>query len=196
MYDGDTFTIPQAPGYTFQLKIVYDDDNTPPWERADGHGKVRSVSAWFARPKKSPGERVLFSERGTHWIYDWQDACKQARRDGWNAEPFDAPNRIERAVQADFDYLRRYLENQWHYVGVCVSLLDEDGGRVTDPYEFAIWGIESEATDYIEEVAKELARECAMSRGITLDQRRKAWRDALTEARERRYWMARGVATA
>lgn len=191
LYDGDKFSIPEAPGHEFRLRVMADDTSEAPWERCDGHGPVRCGSS----SDKRPGERLLCSSHHSRWYYDWQAACKLARKDGWNTKPYDAPNQIERAVQADFDYLRRWLNNDWCYIGVCVELLDEDGDPATDKYANAVWGIESESDEYIAEVAIEMANQCAESEGITLQQRSKAWRGALHEARERRYWASRDVAT-
>ncbi len=201
MNDGDTFSIDDAPGYTFKLRVESDEDAGPPWERSersDGHGPVRSIRTPYGmhhQDLKRPGERVMGNGRGDYWLYDWQKACQLAREDGWNAEPYDAPNRIERAVQADFDFLRRWLRDDWRYVGVCVQLLDDEGEPTTERYEYALWGIESDCTEYIEEVARELAHECASAHELLISQRRVAWRAALAERRERTYWESRGVAT-
>lgn len=163
-------------GLRFRAHIEQDDSGDAPWERSDGHGPVRCVSAHHRRPDKRPGERVLHDSRGTCWLYDWQAACAMARRDGWNAEPYDAPGRIERAVKADFDFLRSWLQNDWCYVGVCVVLLNADGDPLTGRCDNALWGIESCCHDYIEKIANELADQI-------LAPRRAAWRSALTSAR-------------
>ena len=150
LYSGDTF---EKHGMQFKVHIEPDDDGEAPWERSDGHGPVRHMR----RSEKRPGERPLIKDRDGTWLYDWQAACKLARKDGWNAEPYGAPNRIERAVQADFDFLRGWLNDDWYYVGVCVSLLDKNGEDATEKYENAIWGIESNSDDCIGEVADDLA---------------------------------------
>ena len=63
---------------------MHDDDNTPPWERSDGHGPV---TAWTSRAKE-PGELVLSKDRGSYRLYDFAEACKIARRDGWQPAPY------------------------------------------------------------------------------------------------------------
>jgi hypothetical protein len=148
-------------GKRFRVHIESDDNSDPPWERSDGHGPVRSINAYHRgdHPEKRPGERVLHKSGRTFWLYDWKEACRLARKDGWNAEPYDAPNRIERAVQADFDFLRGWLNDDWHYIGVCVTLVNDEDEDITDRYANALWGIESDARDYIETVAHELAGE-------------------------------------
>jgi len=180
IYDGSTFT---HEGLEFHVRIEPDDNYDPPWERSDGHGPVRLARGTPHTCGKRAGERILHSDRHTVWLYDWQKACELARRDGWNTKPYDAPNRIERAVQADFDFLRRWLDEQWCYVGVCVSLADQ-----APDYAHSVWGIESDASDYIEETAHELADEI-------ISERRTAWRKAMREARERKRWAQRDVIT-
>jgi len=190
----DIFTIPEAPGCTFEFTVHDDNDQGAPWEQCDGHGPVREVRAYYNHPEKRPGERILHQDGRTYWLYDWQAACKLAREDKWNAEPFDAPNRIERAVQADFDYLRGWLSGQWNYVGVGVQMDDDDMSQ--GEFEFALWGIESSEREYIKQVARELAFELAQTRGVDTESRRKAWLGAIKEARERRHWAQRDVLTA
>ena len=140
-------------GKRFRVYHEHDTDSGPPWENSDGHGPVRSSHG----ADKRACERLLAKNQHTHWYYNWQDACKQARKDGWNAPPYDAPNRIERAVQADFDFLRGWLTDDWHYVGVCVAMVNDDDEDITEKYENALWGIESNAGEYLDEVAHELA---------------------------------------
>lgn len=161
-------------GVRFKVEIKPDDCSDAPWQREDGHGPVRLAHNWRTgwRSPKFPGERILHEARGTAWFYDWQAACKLARKDGWNVEPFDAPNRIERAVQADFDRLRRWLSNDWCYVGVIVTEVSGEGYN-------ALWGIESDAGDYLDEVVEELVDELLMPR-------LRAWRAALKRRRAQR----------
>jgi len=152
----EIFTIPEAPGLRFRVHIEQDDNDEAPWERNDGHGPVRQTSDGLKRP----GERVLHKDRWTSWLYDWQAACKLARKE-WGCQD------IEVAVQADFDRLRRWLRSDWYYVGVCVEVIDDNGDAVTDKYEHALWGIESDCEDYIEETAHELAEQCFAAWRIT-----------------------------
>lgn len=150
---GDTFTLH---GVEFTVSIESDDEsngpNYAPWDREDGHGPVRTVNNVYGHPNKRAGERVLHSTRSTVWLYDWQEACNKARTEGWDAEPIGQPGRVQRAVQADFDRLQAFLNDQWSYVGVCIE--GSDGSAAS------LWGIESDADDYITEVAHELASEC------------------------------------
>lgn len=154
--DGDTF---EHNGNTFKVSIRYDDDGGLPWENAEGHG---TVSDWTKRAKR-PGEWILASDRGFHRYYDFQDAMQTAKRDGWDAEPYGTGTKGEkalRAVKADFEYLRRFCNDQWHYVGVLVQIVDDFGDPIDGERE-SVWGIESDAYAYIEETARDLAEELA-----------------------------------
>lgn len=148
----DTFTFG---GREFSYTVEPDDISTFPWEDCDGHGPVR-VSH---KKDKRPGERPL-NNPGWHesyYYYDWQEAAKRARREGWNAPPYDAPNKIQRAVQADFDYCRQWVSGYWWYALLSVSLLNDDGEKVDTLY---LGGIETNNgdvdTEYLHELADEL----------------------------------------
>lgn len=152
MHAYQTKTLVHA-GREFLVSFYADDDSDAPWDRSEGHGPV---SEWTTRDKR-PGERVLCADRRSRRFYDWQAACKTARAEGWNAAPYDAPNRIARAVSADFDFLKSWCDDEWHYCGVAVQACDADGDPVGDAFEHALWGLESNAGSYLDEVARDLA---------------------------------------
>ena len=143
-------------GLEFAAYVESDPDTEAPWDAHDGHGPVRIVFGTLHDCGKRAGERVLHSYRGTIWLYDWQEAARLARRGGWNAEPYDAPRRIERAVRADFERLRGYLNDSWWWAGVCVTRAN---AAPSTHYDHALWGIESDSPDYHREVAYELAEQ-------------------------------------
>jgi hypothetical protein len=148
LFDGDTF---EHKGRTFRVEFPFDEFGRVPWEDCDGHG---IVSDWTTRDKK-PGERVLATDRSLRRYYDYAETIKIALRDGWDAEPIKTGTKrqqAERAVNADFEYLRRWCNDAWQYVGVIVK--HEDSGESE-----SIWGIESDSTDYLAETAHELADE-------------------------------------
>lgn len=165
----DTITLK---GLTFRVSIESNDDMGAPWKEHDGHGSVRTINSWTGCDAKAPGERVLHKNHPTVWLYDWQGAMATAKRDGWGLgddekaklaaklgrAPTDGDVRTE-AVQRDFDYCRRWLENDWYWCGVVVTLLDIDGEPTSE--RESLWGIESDAYDYHAETAKELAGEIA-----------------------------------
>lgn len=79
--------------------------------------------------------------------------------DQWR-EPTKGEIRAE-AVRRDYEFLRGWCQDQWHYIGVCVMYLgkaeDDPDTDVRLDYSESkdLWGIESCSDDYIEEVAHE-----------------------------------------
>ena len=157
-YDGQTIT-GEREGFTFIATIHADDDSTPPWKREDGHGPVTD---WQSRDK-GPGELVLNSDRTSKRFYDFAEACRIARRDGWGCAGGQLPGESKRtyaarAAMADYERLRHWCADDWSYVGVAVTV-EKDGVRLTGPYDHAIWGVESDCGDYLTELANEYLEE-------------------------------------
>ena len=141
-------------GRTFGWVIEPDDRNEPPWTQEDGHGPVTD---WTTRDKQ-PGERVLITDRRSKRFYDFAEACRIARRDGWGVDGGQLPNEsakayAARAVEADYTRLRRWSVGDWSYVGVVLVPLCTCCGEGKPDYSYALWGVES---DYLETVAGEL----------------------------------------
>lgn len=153
-YVGDVVET-EAHGFTLTATLEYDDFCEAPWEREDGHGPV---SGWERRDKL-PGEMILNEDRhGFKRFYDFQEAVRIAKRDGWDAPPYGdgtPGERAHRAALADFNRLRDWCNDEWCYVGVVVTAYREgiELGRAS------LWGIESDAGDYLTEVANELLDE-------------------------------------
>lgn len=140
-------------GVQFAAVIERDDTSGAPWNECDGHG---IVSDWTTRDKKA-GELILASNGRLRRFYDFAESVKIAKRDGWNAPPYDQGTRAERAtraVWADFKRLRAWCGGDWQYVGVIVRRDDscECCGKSA-----SLWGIESDSD--LESVARELAGE-------------------------------------
>lgn len=160
LHDGDTF---EHEGARFRVTFQPDDTQDTPWEREDGHGPV---SDWrkYGRARKAAGERVLCADRGAVRFYDFAEAVKIARRDRWGAPEghfrADAmPTRGQiaaAAAEADFKRLADWCADRWSYVGCIVTLLDDFGDPIEDA-SASLWGIESDAGDYFDEVVRELA---------------------------------------
>ena len=144
---------------SFRIEWVYDTDADAPWIREDGHGPV---SDWTSDPK-APGQMVLCTDRRMRRYYDFAEAVKLARRDGWDTKPYGTRKPGERAhaaVMADYNYLRQWCNQQWQYCGIVVTLLGADGEPDVDA---SLWGIEdglSSMSEYHEEVIGELIHEC------------------------------------
>lgn len=160
LYDGDIF---EHEGKTFRFRTEWDDTGDAPWEREDGHGPV---SEWTTRDKQ-PGEMVLCSDHGQKRFYDFAEAVRIARRDGWNAAPYsddETPGqRAHKAAMADFKRLSDWCNDRWSYVGVIVEWVKETEAFIEVLDSASLWGIESDARDYFTEVALDLADEILAS---------------------------------
>lgn len=123
--------------HTITVEWFYDYACEAPWEHEEGHGPV---SDWVTRDKH-PGELVLCSDRRSYRYYDYAEAIKIAKRDRWDARPYKTGTKgqqAHRAVMADFDYLKRWCDNDWFWCGYVVKI---DG---TD-YDESLWGIDSDS---------------------------------------------------
>lgn len=153
--------------YTFAVKTERDEYSCAPWEESDGHGPV---SEWTYRDKL-PGELVLNTDGRAKRFYDFAEACRIALRDGWGSR--DAVEGMTRrhvaalAARQDYKYLKAWCDGEWYYVGVIVTLLDEDGEETA--IEASLWGVEDSDDDYIRETARNLADELASGHGTQWD---------------------------
>lgn len=144
-YNEHTITVD---GYAFAVDIVPDEMSGAPWDNMTTLG---DVSKWRDAESKRPGERILGTDRHKALFYQFADAVANGRAQGLSG--------IDAAASAtnEFDYLRRWCNDDWHYVGVVVRCIEFD---VDDKrYGASLWGIESDGGAYLEEVAIELARE-------------------------------------
>lgn len=143
-------------GILFIVSFDQDDLMEAPWENEDGHGPV---SDWTGA-SKSPGEMILCSDRGQRRYYDFQEAVKIAKREGWNCAPYawrTKGQQAHEAALADFDLLRRWCAGDWTYRVVAVTPVDQDGEP--DASETLYLGGVAGDTAYLESVAMELASE-------------------------------------
>lgn len=195
------------PGYSVTWEVCPDDSGMGyPWDEHDGHGIIRVESP---RYNKAPGEIILHRDRGDTYIYDIRATLPIARRDGWGlgeSAMGDLARKLKRSptrreiaaesVRQDVEYCRGWLVGRYSWVGIVVKLCDPDGELIE---EESVWGFEFDdygtSNDYLESEARSMARGLIVSHGLDIDSRRAAWRAALREARETRYWQARGLQT-
>jgi hypothetical protein len=170
----------EVKGIVFNVSFDYDDISEYPWDCCDGRGPVRISNNPHRDGKsdKRPGEVPMNSPSRNEYqfYYDWQEAIKIAKRDGWNAQPYDAPNKAERAVKADFDYLRGFINGDWQYVTVTVENVETGESGESENV-----GMVETYKDYHLEYAKEIAESMADS--------------AIKENEEADYWRCRDVET-
>ena len=156
VYHSETSTI-EVDGFEVIATIYQDDTGDDPWDREEGHGPV---SKWTTRDK-APGERVLCQDRSSKIYYDFAEAVKIARKDGWGSdgdEGLTPGAKAARAVEADFERLRAFCAGGWGYIGVAITV-SRKGVRLTEEYAHALWGIESDCGLYCNDVAKDLTEE-------------------------------------
>lgn len=149
-------------GFTFTATIEHDSDHGAPWEESDCHGPVSDWRRknWEGYWPKAPGELLLCEDSRSALFYDFQEACRIALRDGWNTAPYDVPGetrrqRAARAARADFERLRAWCNDDWHWCGIVVTAY-RNGIELGSA---SLWGIESDSSDYLEETARELCEE-------------------------------------
>ena len=170
-FDGDSVTLPD--GFVLTFRAEYDSYHGAPWEEECGHGPV---SEWTSRAKRS-GDLVLCSDRSSCRFYDFAEAMRIAKRDGWGLAPEELAalaSRLgraptggeirEAAVRADFERLKGWCDDKWQYVGVILTLSDPDGKEVD---QLSLWGVE-DCGDYYQTVAEELAGELEQRHALDL----------------------------
>lgn len=188
-YDTDTL---EFEGLEVHVKYYYDFVMEPPWENDCGRGEVRKTINRHREgdTDKRPGERPL-NQPGRNeyqFYYDHAEATQRARADGWNTEPYDAPNQVARAVEADFQFIRAFLNNDWHYVGIVCEIHDDEGEVIA---EDACWGFET-YKNYHKTAAREMAESLAKSYRKQQD---KELSEMIKEQVEAQYWAERDVVT-
>jgi hypothetical protein len=160
--EGDSISC-EKDGFTIVARIERDDDLGPPWKECDGHGPV---SDWRPKNSKRPGEKILSEDRGSCRFYDWQEAIKIAKRDGWDAPPYGEGTpgeRAERAVQRDFDSLKAWCDDEWWRCVVTLSLSKDD--IELDEYAASLGSVEvnhpnsEDGNAYLATVANEMLDE-------------------------------------
>lgn len=128
-------------GKSYLVEYLYDYSSEAPWIKDDWHG---DVDLRKNAKNKRPGERVLLDGRNCRYsyFYDFQSACKKARKEWGCATRKEAAE----AAEKDFKYLQDWLNNKWFYIGIVVTKGEEvDGEFIKDETLFdSLWGIDSE----------------------------------------------------
>jgi hypothetical protein len=143
--DGD---IVYRDGIPLKITIERDDFFGQPWKEWDGSG---IVSEWTHRDKR-PGELILHKDGEYRLFYDFAATIKLARREGWGCSGNFPTKRAEvaAAVRRDYEYLRRWCNDDWWWCWVKVTPCHEDrDGRLIEYDDLAdsCGGVCSDDTD-------------------------------------------------
>jgi hypothetical protein len=167
--------VPLPEGWKAIVNVKPDEGMGPPWKEHDGHGPVREAGTLRdILSDKRPGEKVLMTyHRDVVGFYDFAEAVKMAKRDGWGApEGWTCTNGGRKhscgkgcvavaAAEADYRRMLGWCKGSqaggWDWCGVVVTVLDAEGAVVDHQ---SLWGIEDD-TDYWREVAAELINDIA-----------------------------------
>lgn len=134
--------------YAAAVKTARAEGWGPPTYRDDvehgANGLVRVTSQWFV------GKDLHTAQ--SQWTGDINGAYKNNRA-AMRASYPSARAYHAAAAYADYERLRKWCDDQWCYVGVVVTVTDEDDAELANE---SLWGIESDCHDYLTETAREL----------------------------------------
>ena len=159
-------TSPDAIERFYRATIIYDEAGIIPWEESDCCGVV---TKWRDIESKRSYERVLISDRGRALFYDVQATNARAKEQGWGCAKHQHATKGEEracAIEQDYQHLRGFANDAWHYVGVVLSYHQTVEGReiVLDSHSESLWGIESNSgADYLNDTARELLIQAMVS---------------------------------
>ena len=159
--------LPKSPGQLVlcedhQYKRYYDFQGACEIARRDGWGyspapiKTHQSSGnhWYARF----GDVTFDKPHGDGGVTGIGPDENSAVRDLYrqHRETMTPREYAARAARADYEYLRKWCNDEWSYVGVVVRRADACPccGETE-----SLWGVESNAGDYLREVAEELAEQ-------------------------------------
>lgn len=155
-YDGEEITeLPN--GWKIKVEFQHDGDFGPPWKDCDGMGVIKESSYGTPGEYGEYDDWILNSDHRWCRYYDWKATLPEAMRDGWDSKPYGTRRGKEKAIAAmksTYEYLRRWCNDDWWYVGLIVTLLDENEEELG---EDSCWGFESESMDYITDQVRDWA---------------------------------------
>jgi hypothetical protein len=133
-------------GTTYRVCHVPDWDADEPWVNDEGTG---IVSEWTTRDKR-PGEFVLISGRHKKRFYDFSATMKLAKADGWgilgDTTGMSKGEITLKAVMLDFERLRAWCDDRWHYLTIVVYPLTVDGDELKSKSKY-LSGLESDSDE-------------------------------------------------
>lgn len=126
-------------GLTLSVEFPFDEfTDFKPWDY-ESH-LIREIYHPYGNVPKRAGEVVLHSHRWTHWLFDMKRAVRGFRH------PTITRQQAAEAAERQADHWRRWLDDDWQYVDVVVTVKDALGA------EFAtecVGGFENNDDDYL-----------------------------------------------
>ena len=167
-------------GRKYRIEWDYDDTSGRPEAESDGHGITLELNfdpADFGEDHDPEDGELDMEEvvrhkmmrvlhHGSTWrndpwrVYDVWETMKVAKWDGWgvaNPAGLTPDEIIAKAIDNDFNYLKGWYNDDWHWCGITVMLLDEEGDPTGD--EASLWGLCSDDAERHEEVIADLVSE-------------------------------------
>jgi hypothetical protein len=125
-------------GYRFRIVRTHDEDAGFPWENSDCHGVITAAT------------RDNRANLPFNWYYDWERSYVKAA-EVWGIPMLDAPI----VVRQDYDRIKAWLDSDWHYQIVQVTLEDASGNLTA--LSESMCGVESD--DPAEALIREMIQE-------------------------------------
>ena len=175
-------------GITFKVHTERDDDHDAPWEDGDGRGIVTDWLGSYGLREVVANDydghtlRLLGREEyGRARYFDMTATRSKALDEGWGLSDEDRAKLpdgytdeqlLDAIVEKEYEHCEGWACDDWQYIGVIVSL---PGTGI----EASLWGIESNAGEYLTEVARELADQIIEDRETLrrLDSQIDRWRE-------------------
>jgi hypothetical protein len=175
-------------GKKYHVELYYDYDMGPPQQEGDGYGVTERLD-WNPTNEEQLEQHIIDNEpeieeetrlrlmrqlSNENWgssalYYDVLSSLHKAREEGWGAgAEWKAANpnatkeeELMYVVNKDFDHLKGWYDDDWHWVTVSVAPLNEDDEPDEDHREYC-GGYESTIVDHdqrkwFDEVIEDLA---------------------------------------
>jgi len=158
-YNTETREILHLP---FRVEWFSDHFHEAPWDYCGVPSGI--VYGWTTRDKR-PGELVLDEDRGSRRYVDFAELCDQARAEKWSCDaarkltpPATPRQAAAMAARETFDDWKAWCNNEWHWCGTKVTLLDPQNDDEETDFAASLWGLrdDDEEEQHYEEVILEL----------------------------------------
>jgi len=166
-YNTETREILHLP---FRVEWFTDADHEAPWD-AEDIPTSQIITEWTQRDKR-PGELVLATDGRSKRYVDFAELCSYARAQQWSCEaarnltpPVTPRQAAAMAARETFDDWKAWCNNEWHWCGITVTLLDPQNDDEETTFTASLWGLRDDEDQVHEEVILDLVRDCLQQVG-------------------------------